>query len=131
MTQSFLSYLPSFSDRKQFLLASIPLLALLLLSRRRPQRQKIIPPSEERVLVLGASSGVGREIALRYAERGAYVFLVARSEEVERATEEALSIHPFGNSGSRVISEVADFSSPNDLLRVRERIDKGAVSCSS
>ena len=61
-------------------------LALLLASlslairyiRRGRTRLSLIPPFEERVLVLGASSGIGRSIAYQYASRGAKVCLVGR-----------------------------------------------------
>ena len=41
-----------------------------------------LKPIEEQVVVLmGASSGIGRETALRFGERGARVVVSARSEE--------------------------------------------------
>jgi NAD(P)-dependent dehydrogenase (short-subunit alcohol dehydrogenase family) len=39
-----------------------------------------LKPIEEQVVVMGASSGIGRETALRFAERGAKVVVSARSE---------------------------------------------------
>jgi NAD(P)-dependent dehydrogenase (short-subunit alcohol dehydrogenase family) len=52
-----------------------------------------------RALVTGASRGIGRAIAIAYAERGARVLAVARSEEglretAERANGTTVEIHP-------------------------------------
>lgn len=73
------------------------------------RRKKAIPISEERVLVIGASSGVGREIALQYSHRGARVAIVGRNtDELERVLEECLAAAPFGGSekgGSDVLEE--------------------------
>ncbi|KAL5534505.1 hypothetical protein ACEPAG_968 [Sanghuangporus baumii] len=131
MNPSSSSYLPTLSNvtrsHRQYLFACFPLLTLFFFLRRRSsrqtRRQKKIPQTEERVLILGASSGVGREIALQYARRGVYVFLVARNDDVERAREECALVHPSGGKGERVISEVADFSNAEDMLRIRERIE--------
>ncbi|CEH19566.1 Predicted dehydrogenase [Ceraceosorus bombacis] len=69
-------------------LAPIPIL-ILFRSRSRP-RQTHIPPYRERVVILGASSGVGKELALSYAERGCrQLLLVARrADELERVRAE-------------------------------------------
>ncbi|KAF8311419.1 uncharacterized protein EI90DRAFT_3096604 [Cantharellus anzutake] len=48
----------------------------------KPPRWRNVPPATERVLVIGASSGVGREIALRYSRRGAGgIAIVGRRKE--------------------------------------------------
>lgn len=55
------------------LYAALPLVLLAYLSKTRPgqSRESIILPNEERVVLLGASSGVGKDLALAYAKRGA------------------------------------------------------------
>lgn len=50
------------------LLTPIPI--LFAFYRWSRPRQSVIPPYRERILILGASSGVGRDIALAYAGRG-------------------------------------------------------------
>ena len=63
------------------------------------RRQKFVPIHEEHVLVIGASSGVGKEIALQYARRGARVALVGRrAEDLERVLQECVSASPHRGS---------------------------------
>ena len=70
------------------------------------------PPFRE-ALITGASSGLGRAIAVELGRRGAYVHLLARREdELERAREEIRAAgapktggpreycHPTGDGGS-------------------------------
>jgi NAD(P)-dependent dehydrogenase (short-subunit alcohol dehydrogenase family) len=63
-----------------------------------------------RVLVTGASRGIGRAIALRFAREGAHVALCARStealEEVAREVEEA---------GGRSCIQTMDVTDPNSV----------------
>jgi NAD(P)-dependent dehydrogenase (short-subunit alcohol dehydrogenase family) len=42
---------------------------------------RLKPVGKQVVALMGASSGIGRETALRFAERGAKVVVSARSEE--------------------------------------------------
>ena len=57
-----------------WLLLAIPVILRLLKSKSLPSRESIINPEEERVLLLGASSGVGRDLAHAYAKRGARMY---------------------------------------------------------
>lgn len=66
-----------------------------LRSIKASRRKKSIPLADERVLVIGASSGVGREIALSYARRGARVAIVGRqAENLQRVLEECVAAVP-------------------------------------
>ncbi len=63
---------------------------------------------EEQVVVLmGASSGIGRETALRFAERGARVVVSARSEPGLHSLVE--EIRGRGGEATAVVAEVTDF----------------------
>jgi NAD(P)-dependent dehydrogenase (short-subunit alcohol dehydrogenase family) len=75
-----------------------------------------LKPIEEQVVVLmGASSGIGRETALRFAERGAKVVVSARSEkglislveEIQDKGGEAIAI-PANVSKFEQVKAVAD-----------------------
>ena len=68
-----------------------------------------LKPVEEQVVVLmGASSGIGRETALRFAREGARVVVSARSEEGLRTLVE--QIRSEGGEATAVVAEVTDFS---------------------
>ena len=56
-----------------YTLPALLLVLRLLKARAPPSREKLLAPAEERVLLLGASSGVGKDLALAYAKRGARV----------------------------------------------------------
>lgn len=99
--------------------ASFPAVYLLHKLRSRQKRSGTVKPDDERVLVLGASSGVGRAVAKQYAARGTRVCVVARSSDsISQLSKEC---------GDRCIWVDADFTKVEDMVRVRERIQKGAL----
>ncbi|KAI0906679.1 short-chain dehydrogenase [Ustulina deusta] len=79
--------------------------------RNRPTRVQL---TEERVLILGASSGLGRTLAKQYATRGARVCAVARRSEplVELAKE----------CGDRCLPFVGDFTDAADMEKLRGQL---------
>lgn len=83
--------------------------SLFLLVRNRSRRRRL---AGERVLVLGASSGLGRSLALRYARRGARVCAVARRAD---------KLQELASAGCLV--QVADMTVVDDMVRVRAAID--------
>lgn len=106
---------------------------------KRP-RQAILPPYRERVLILGASSGVGRELALAYARRGCrQLVIVGRrekelktvanecDEERKRGEEWEMSDEAPGYENvksKKTISITADCSNAEDIIRIREECRK-------
>lgn len=95
-------------------------LAVLVVQRKlgaqARRRDKRIARDHERVLILGASSGVGRAVAKRYAARGALVCVVARrADEIANLAKEC---------GEKCIWHVADFSKVDDLVGLRSRLDE-------
>ncbi len=96
------------------LAAVIPVVLIFSRILARIRRRTTIIPTEERVLIIGASSGVGHALSKNYASRGAKVCVVARrAEQVAALAKEC---------GEKCIGEVADFSKPEDMVRVRERL---------
>lgn len=65
------------------------------------------PINQQVVAIVGASSGIGRETAIRFAKKGAKVVVSARSQP---GLESLISeIKSFGGDGISVIADVADF----------------------
>ena len=68
---------------------------------------KLKPLREQVVVVMGASSGIGRETALRLANRGAKVVVAARSETGLRSLED--EIRELGGEARAVVADVCEF----------------------
>ena len=86
----FILMVITLTSRSSLLTKSIAGLTLLIIttlaytrytSQRKPRRTQTIPPHKERVLILGASSGLGATLAAQYAARGASLCLVGRRED--------------------------------------------------
>jgi len=98
----------------------------------RRYRPAVIPPGVERVVILGASRGIGRAIAYRYAQRGAKICVVGRKgaelDAVRSECEEALAIPHAVSSGSvpasSVLSICGDISRAQDLIAIRGKINE-------
>jgi NADP-dependent 3-hydroxy acid dehydrogenase YdfG len=81
--------------------------------RKRVQKAKgavsmhLKPVEEQVVALMGASSGIGRETALLFAERGARVVVSARSEEGLNSLVD--EIRDRGGQATAVPAEVTDF----------------------
>ena len=65
------------------------------------------PLREQVVVVMGASSGLGREAALRFAGRGAKVVVSARGEPELRSLVE--EIREGGGEATAVVADAAEF----------------------
>ena len=66
------------------------------------------PIQEQVAAVVGASSGIGREVALRLAVGGAKVVVAARSEPGLRSLVEEISAR--GGEGAYAVCDVANFA---------------------
>jgi NADP-dependent 3-hydroxy acid dehydrogenase YdfG len=71
------------------------------------------------VLLTGASSGIGRALALEYARRGAHVMAVARREDELRAL--CADITATGGRASHMVCDVADAEAARDVVGRAER----------
>jgi len=115
------------AQRPSLSLAIIPLLfALYRISSKKPKRPLKVPKSGERVLILGASSGIGRSMARQYAARGARVCVVGRRgalmEEVAMECRNAQKSARWQD----VLGVPGDFTNVQDMVRVRDTLEKGA-----
>ncbi len=94
------------------------------------------PIGEQAVAVMGASSGVGRVLALRLAERGAKVVASARGEaglrsvvdEIRGNGAEAIAVTADASEFGRV-KAVADAAPPMPLEAERTPADHGRFPC--
>ena len=86
---------------------------------------KLKPIAEQVLLITGASSGIGRQTAIRAAAKGAKVFLVARSEEGLRTAVK--EIEEQGGAAAYQVADVADLdalrAAADECIRRFGRID--------
>ena len=68
---------------------------------------RLKPVEEQVVALMGASSGIGREAAPRFAERGAKVVVSARSEEGLGSLVEEIRLR--GGEATAVVADVTEF----------------------
>jgi NAD(P)-dependent dehydrogenase (short-subunit alcohol dehydrogenase family) len=74
------------------------------------------PVAEQVVVVMGASSGIGRATALRFAEQGAKVVVAARGEPGLRSL-----VTEIENEGGTATAVVADVADPAQVQAVADR----------
>lgn len=73
------------------------------------------PINQQVVAVVGASSGIGRNAALQFANRGAKVVVAARSQPgLESLVEE---IRSLGGDATAVVADVSDFEQVNKVAQ--------------
>ncbi|KIY47210.1 NAD(P)-binding protein [Fistulina hepatica ATCC 64428] len=94
--------------------------------RRRNSRSTLVHPDDERVLILGGSSGIGRAIALKYVARGARVCVVGRAEPQVSAVVNECKSARVGGSGDyadSVLGVTADFADAEEMIRLRDVLE--------
>ncbi|MGY1706252.1 SDR family oxidoreductase [Geodermatophilus sp. SYSU D00697] len=79
-------------------------------------KPELKPVREQVVVVMGASSGIGRATAARFAAEGARVVVAARGEAGLRSLVEEIRA-----GGGQACAEVADVTDPAQVRRVAER----------
>ncbi|KAK3827533.1 MAG: hypothetical protein J3Q66DRAFT_320496 [Benniella sp.] len=95
---------------------ALPLLiGSLVVSRVRqpPPRTTRIPVSQERVVIVGASSGIGAELARIYARRQAHVVVVARRIELLQQL-----VHELSPDAGSIHAIQGDVTSTNDVRQL-------------
>lgn len=137
---------PNFTLYLALTIVLLPVPVVLLFIHSSRPRQGVVPPYRERVLILGASSGVGRELALQYAHRGCRnLLLVGRREkellEVKKLCEQRRKEGEEWDMSQQApgweealakecVTVVAgDCTKPEDLLRIRQEVRKCEYSC--
>jgi NAD(P)-dependent dehydrogenase (short-subunit alcohol dehydrogenase family) len=89
----------------------VAIASLLLLHYQSPittlSQMQLKSIDQQVVTIVGASSGIGREAALRFAQQGAKVVVSARSESGLQTLVE--QIHRFGGEATAITADVSDF----------------------
>src|SRR5580692_2223374 len=70
------------------------------------------------IFITGGGTGLGRSMALRFAELGANIFLVARREEPLKQTSEA--IRAKGARAAYASADIRDFSAVEKAVEAAE-----------
>lgn len=98
-----------------FLIAKV----LLTQTGSASARTKLIPHAQEHVVIIGASSGIGSELARIYAHRGARIVIVARREALLQQLVDEL-----GSVAGAIRAVQGDVTLPNDVQRItRESLE--------
>jgi NAD(P)-dependent dehydrogenase (short-subunit alcohol dehydrogenase family) len=79
----------------------------------------IMPPKIRNVAVTGASAGVGRATALRFAKEGAAIGLIARDEEALNDVKNEIK-----KIGSHAVVAAGDVSDPHVVFDAAKKIEK-------
>ncbi|KAF9153311.1 hypothetical protein BG015_003690 [Linnemannia schmuckeri] len=90
-----------------------PLLIKTFTGSKGPARTTTIPHADERVVIIGASSGIGSELARIYANRHAHVVLVARRMELLQQLVQELS-----STASSIHAIQGDVTLPEDVRSI-------------
>ncbi|KEP53309.1 short-chain dehydrogenase/reductase family protein [Rhizoctonia solani 123E] len=124
-TAEWKAHVPLISGAALLLGLSVLIRSTLLSS---PRRTVFIQPSEERVLIIGASSGVGHATAVAYAKRGARVAIVARRSAVlEQVKQECLKVRNesgYAEQKDVILAVTADFSDEREMENVRREVQR-------
>ncbi|KAF9221279.1 NAD(P)-binding protein [Gyrodon lividus] len=103
----------------------ISLVTLYLLRSRRPCRTSKIPLTQERVLILGATSGVGRTLAHKYASRGAFVCIVGRrAAKLDEVVQECKVLSSQSGFNERVLGIRGDCADVQDMVQLRDGVQE-------
>lgn len=105
---------------------ALGLSVLYLFQSRRSRRTSKLAPERERVLILGATSGVGRTLAHKYASRGAFVCVLGRRQlKLDEVLQECRECSERAGFQDRVVGVRGDCGNSQDMVRLREKLHKG------
>ncbi|KAG0251110.1 hypothetical protein DFQ27_008981 [Actinomortierella ambigua] len=107
--------------------AALAVGATFLVSRQTASfRTRLIPVNEERVVIIGASSGIGKEIARIYASRHAHLVLVARRKQL-LDTLISDELHTTAGSVHAIQADITNHDDVQRLTRESLTVLRGGV----
>ncbi|KAJ6605382.1 hypothetical protein DFH09DRAFT_1017932 [Mycena vulgaris] len=107
--------------RSYFLLA-LAIAPILTFLRRRAGRSFKLPRKNERILILGASSGIGRTLAHQYAELGVKGLCVV-GRRADKVAEVVAECNACKGSSTEVIGITGDFAEVGDMVKIRTQLE--------
>ncbi|KAJ7870744.1 hypothetical protein B0H14DRAFT_236327 [Mycena olivaceomarginata] len=110
-----------FPLRSYFLLA-LALAPILTFLRRRSRRSVRLPRQNERILIIGASSGVGHTLALQYSKLGVKgVCVVGR--RVDKIAQVVAECNAVKGPNTEILGITGDFADVDDMVRTRSQLE--------
>jgi threonine synthase len=112
-----------FPLRGYFLLA-LALAPILTFLRRRSRRSVRLPRQNERILIIGASSGVGHTLALQYSKLGVKGVCVVgrRADKIAQVVAECNAVK---GPNTEILGITGDFADVDDMVRTRSQLEAG------
>ncbi|KAF8185274.1 NAD-P-binding protein [Mycena galopus ATCC 62051] len=107
---------------RTYFFAALALAPIYAFLRRRSKRSFTLPRRNERILILGASSGVGHTMALHYTKMGVKgVCVVGR--RAEKLAEVVAECNACKGPHTEIIGITADFADAEDMVRTRTQLE--------
>ena len=118
------------SSFRTCVLLAVALAPLLVFLRRRTRRSFKLPHKNERILILGASSGIGRTLAHQYAALGVRgVCVVGRRED--KLAEVVAECDACKGPNTHVFGIAGDIAEAKDMVKLRAQLESRACYRSS
>ncbi|KAJ7691349.1 hypothetical protein B0H17DRAFT_935163 [Mycena rosella] len=110
------------SSLRTYFLVALALAPILTLLRRRTRRSFKLPRKNERILIVGASSGIGRTLAHQYAELGVKgVCVVGR--RAENIADVVTECNSRKGPNTEIIGITGDFAEAADMVKIRTQLE--------
>jgi short-subunit dehydrogenase len=110
------------SGLRTYFLLALALAPIVTFLRQRSRRSFKLPRQNERILIIGASSGVGRTLAQQYAKLGVKgVCVVGR--RADKIAEVVAECNTFKVSNTEIIGITGDFAEVDDMVRIRNQLE--------
>ncbi|KAJ7234014.1 NAD(P)-binding protein [Mycena haematopus] len=107
---------------RSYFLVALALAPVFAFLRRRSKRSSSLPRRNERILIIGASSGVGRTLAHQYSKLGVKgVCVVGRRED--KIAEVVTECNAYKEPHTEIIGIAGDFAEVDDMVRTRSQLE--------
>ncbi|KAJ7726579.1 hypothetical protein DFH07DRAFT_852743 [Mycena maculata] len=112
----------SHSSLRTYFLAALAIAPILTFLRRRARRSSKLPRKNERILILGASSGIGRTLAQQYVKLGVKgVCVVGR--RADKIAEVVAECNAYKGPNTEIVGITGDFAEAEDMVKIRTQLE--------